>query len=74
MDELPVMGRGGGVILQRYAQGGLADVTTLSLEEGLTWSTAAGTRTEKDIREWVGKRAQSGQLPFRGFTKANTFK
>ena len=74
MDELPVMGRGGGVILQRYAQGGLADVTTLSLEEGLTWSTAAGTRTEKEIGDWVGKRAQSGQLPFRGFTKANAFR
>jgi len=74
MDELPVMGRGGGVILQRYAQGGLADVTTLSLEEGLTWLTAAGTRTEKEIGDWVGKRAQSGQLPFRGFTKANAFR
>jgi topoisomerase IV subunit A len=73
LEELPVMGRGGGVILQRYSQGGLADVTTLSLNEGLTWSTAGGVRTEKDIADWVGKRAQSGQLPFRGFTKGNTF-
>ncbi len=74
IDELPVMGRGGGVIFQRYAQGGLADITTLSLDEGLTWSTAAGVRTEKNIADWVGKRAQAGQLPFRGFTKANKFR
>ncbi len=74
MDELPTMGRGGGVFVQRYSQGGLADITTLSLDEGLTWSTAAGTRTEKNIDEWVGKRAQAGQLPFKGFTKANKFK
>jgi topoisomerase-4 subunit A len=74
MDELPTMGRGAGVILQRYSHGGLADITTLSLEEGLTWSTAAGVRTEKNIKDWVGKRAQAGQLPFKGFTKANKFR
>jgi len=74
MTELPTMARGGGVFLQRYAQGGLADVTTLSLEQGLTWETAAGVRTEKNIGEWVGKRAQAGQLPFKGFTKASKFK
>ena len=74
LDELPVMGRGSGVIMQRYAQGGLADVTTLNLKEGLTWQTRAGVRGESNIKTWVGKRAQAGQLPFKGFPKANRFK
>ncbi len=74
LDELPTMGRGSGVIMQRYAQGGLADVTTLNLKEGLTWQTRAGVRGESNIKTWVGKRAQAGQLPFKGFPKANRFK
>ena len=74
LDELPTMSRGQGVILQRYSQGGLADINTLKLEEGLTWQTASGTRTETNIGEWVGKRAQAGQAPFKGFPKANSFK
>ena len=74
LDELPIMGRGQGVILQRYSQGGLADINTLKLKEGLTWKTASGVRTETNIRDWVGKRAQVGQVPFKGFPKANSFK
>ena len=74
LDELPTMGRGQGVLLQRYSQGGLADINTLKLEEGLTWQTAGGIRTEPNIGEWVGKRAQAGQAPFKGFPKANSFK
>ena len=73
LDELPTMGRGRGVILQRYASGGLADVTTLKLTEGLTWQTAAGTRTETAIQPWLGKRAQAGLLPPKGFTRSNKF-
>ena len=74
LEELPTMGRGAGVILQRYAQGGLADVTTLNLKEGLTWQTGAGVRSETNIKTWLGKRAQAGQLPFKGFPKSNRFK
>jgi len=73
LDELPEMTRGSGVIMQRYSQGGLADVTTLNLKEGLSWQTGAGVRTETNIKTWVGKRAQAGQLPFKGFTKGNKF-
>lgn len=74
LNELPTMGRGQGVMLQRYSQGGLADINTLALAEGLTWKTAGGVRTEPNIGEWVGKRAQAGQLPFKGFPKSNSFK
>ena len=68
------MGRGGGVIMQRYTTGGLNDVTTLNLKEGLTWHTGAGVRCETNIKKWVGKRAQAGQLPFKGFPKATRFR
>ncbi|MCP5372781.1 MAG: DNA topoisomerase IV subunit A [Hyphomicrobiales bacterium] len=73
MAELPEMARGRGVILQRYAKGGLADVTTLTLAEGLPWRTGAGLHMEKKIDDWIGKRAQAGQLPPKGFPRANRF-
>jgi len=71
--DLPVMARGRGVILQRYAKGGLADVTTLNLKEGLTWRSGNGWRTDPDIKNWIGKRAQAGLLPPKGFSRANRF-
>ena len=52
LDELPEMGRGKGVRLQKYKDGGLSDVRTFVLAEGLSWLDPAGrTRTETDLRE-----------------------
>ncbi|MBO0750221.1 MAG: DNA topoisomerase IV subunit A, partial [Porphyrobacter sp.] len=54
LEELPVMTRGQGVTLQRYRDGGLADATTLKLDEGLSWQMggeSGRTRTE-EVREW----------------------
>jgi len=74
LDELPEMTRGRGVILQKYKDGGLADVKTFALKEGLTWAAGAGrVRTETQIREWVGKRAQAGRMPPAGFPRSNRF-
>ncbi|MGF1611669.1 MAG: DNA topoisomerase IV subunit A [Kiloniellales bacterium] len=74
LEELPVMGRGRGVILQRYKDGGLSDTKTFTLAEGLTWAAGAGrVRTETDLRAWIGKRGQSGRLPPTGFPKSNKF-
>jgi len=73
VDEVPEMGRGRGVILQRYKDGGLADVKTFAKAEGLSWKTGDRTRTETDLLAWEGKRAQAGRLPPRGFAKANRF-
>jgi len=73
MDELPVMSRGRGVILQRYKNGGLADAKTMTLADGLTWQTGSGVRTEADIKSWQGKRAQAGLLVPKGFARANRF-
>jgi len=72
--ELPVMGRGRGVILQRYNKGGRADVATLDVKEGLSWrSGQQGVRTETDIKRWIGKRAQAGLVVPKGFARANRF-
>ncbi len=73
LDELPVMTRGRGVILQRYKKGGLVDVTTLKLDEGLTWRSGKGFRTDPEIERWIGKRSQAGQLPPKGFPRGNRF-
>ncbi|WP_299791430.1 DNA topoisomerase IV subunit A [uncultured Marivita sp.] len=74
LDELPEMGRGKGVRLQKYKDGGLSDATTFTLGEGLTWRDPAGrTRTETDLGEWTGKRASAGRMAPRGFPRDNTF-
>jgi topoisomerase-4 subunit A len=68
------MGRGRGVILQRYRQGGLSDVKTFALAEGLSWAAgAARVRTETDLTAWVGNRAAAGRLPPHGFPRSNRF-
>ncbi|WP_438987949.1 DNA topoisomerase IV subunit A [Marivivens donghaensis] len=74
IDELPEMGRGKGVRLQKYKDGGLSDATTFALAEGLSWLDPAGrTRTESDLAEWLGKRAGSGRMAPRGFPRDNRF-
>ncbi len=73
-DELPEMTRGRGVILQRYNKGGLADVTSFTMKEGLSWQIGDRTRTETKLANWVGKRAQAGRVVPRGFSKNNRFR
>ncbi len=73
LSEVPEMGRGRGVILQRYKDGGLSDLKTFSLSEGLTWRRGDQTRTETDLRAWIGARAQAGRIVPRGFPQNNRF-
>jgi len=74
LSELPEMGRGKGVRLQKYKDGGLSDATTFALEDGLSWRDPAGrTRTETDLAEWTGKRAGTGRMAPRGFPRDNRF-
>ena len=73
LEELPEMTRGRGVFLQRYKDGGLADVKTFTFAGGLSWKTGDRTRTETDLLAWQGKRSQAGRLPPKGFAKANRF-
>ncbi len=74
LSELPEMGRGKGVRLQRYKDGGLSDATTFDLDDGLSWLDPAGRRrTEADLAEWLGARASAGRMAPRGFPKENRF-
>ena len=74
LDELPEMGRGKGVRLQKFKDGGLADAKFITLSVGLSWQDPAGrTRTETDLAEWIGKRAGSGRMAPRGFPRDNRF-
>jgi len=74
IEELPEMARGKGVRLQKYKDGGLSDVTTLHIANGLSWLDPAGrTRTETDLTEWVAKRASAGRMAPRGFPRDNKF-
>jgi topoisomerase-4 subunit A len=74
--ELPEMGRGKGVRLQRYKDGGLADATSFDLAQGLSWKDPAGrtrTVTGGELAEWIGARAGAGRMAPRGFPRENRF-
>ena len=73
LEALPEMTRGRGVKLQSYKDGGLCDVSTFALKEGLSWKTGAGVRTETDIKTYIGKRSQAGRLVMRGFPRNGRF-
>lgn len=74
VEEIPVMSRGRGVMLQRYKEGGLADAKFLNLSEGLSWRQGESrTRTETDLTSWLGTRAGTGRLVPPGFPKNNKF-
>lgn len=75
--QLPEMGRGKGVRLQRYKDGGLSDAKVFTLAEGLTWRDTSGrtwTVGAAELKEWVGNRAEAGRLPPKGFPKSNRFR
>ncbi len=71
--DLPEMGRGRGVILQKYKDGTLSDVKAFKLKEGLVWKSGDRDRTETDLRSWVGERAQAGRIAPNGFARSNRF-
>jgi topoisomerase IV subunit A len=76
LEELPVLAKGQGVTLQRYRDGGLADATTLKLDEGLSWRMGGDSgrvRTESDMRLWKVARGAAGRLPPQGFPRDNKF-
>ena len=73
LEQVPEMTRGGGVILQRYRDGGMADAKVFRLADGLTWRLGERTRTETNLRDWLGERAQAGRLPPAGFPRTPRF-
>ena len=73
LDEVPVMGRGRGVALQKYTDGSLADVTTFTFAQGLSWKSGERTRVETDMSLWKAHRGTTGRTPPNGFPKNNRF-
>ncbi|MEH6835147.1 MULTISPECIES: DNA topoisomerase IV subunit A [Falsihalocynthiibacter] len=74
VDELPEMGRGKGVRLQKFKDGGLSDARAFNIADGLTWHDPAGrTRTVTELADWLGKRAATGRMAPRGFPHDNKF-
>ncbi|MBS1302182.1 DNA topoisomerase IV subunit A [Loktanella sp. SALINAS62] len=85
VDELPEMGRGKGVRLQKYKRvfgkqgtleldGGLGDVTTFDWNAGLSWTMGGGkTRTQEDMSDWKAARGSVGKRAPHGFPKSNRF-
>lgn len=85
VEDLPEMGRGKGVRIQKYNKargkqgmleldGGLSDITTFDWDDGLSWEMGGGrTRTEADMTDWKGARAGVGKRPPHGFPKNNRF-
>jgi topoisomerase-4 subunit A len=74
--ELPEMGRGQGVQLQRYRDGGLSDAASFRFAEGLSWSMggeSGRTRTEADLNAWRTARGAAGRMPPMGFPRDNRF-
>ncbi len=73
LEQVPEMARGAGVILQRYRDGALVDAKVFRLADGLSWKLGEKTRTEMNLREWIGERGQSGRLPPSGFPRIPRF-
>lgn len=74
VDELPTLSRGKGVRLQKYKDGGLADIATFTALEGLSYLDASSRRNS--VNDWhllEGKRAQAGRMAPRGFSRAGLF-
>ena len=73
LNQVPELARGSGVQLQRYKDGGLADVKIFRLADGLTWKLGDRVRTETDLRPWLAERGTAGRLPPNGFPKSPKF-
>ena len=72
LEQVPEMGRGRGVTLQKSKNDRLSDAQAFKLAEGLPW----GNRTipANELKFWRGERAQAGRMPEKGWPRAKRFK
>ena len=72
IDQVPEMGRGRGVLLQKSKGDRLSDAQAFVLSDGLPW----GNRTipASELKFWRGERAQAGRMPEKGWPRAKRFK
>jgi topoisomerase-4 subunit A len=72
IDQVPEMGRGRGVTLQRSKADRLSDAQAFRLEDGLSWSNQVIAAA--DLKFWRGERAQAGKMREKGWPRALKFK
>ena len=76
LSEIPEMARGKGVRLQKYKDGGVLDLKTFSVADGLSWQDSADrtfTRSREELAEWFGARASAGRIAPKGFPRTGKF-
>ncbi|MCD2325257.1 DNA topoisomerase IV subunit A [Sphingomonas sp. IC-56] len=74
--EVAELARGQGVQLQRYRDGGLSDVITFKMADGLRWRMGGEqgrVRSEADVSPWRAARGAAGRMPPTGFPRDNRF-
>jgi topoisomerase-4 subunit A len=72
LEEVPELGRGQGVYLQRYKDGGLIDAATFTWKAGL--KDENGRLFEaSELKDWRGERSQAGRIVPRGWAKSGKF-
>ena len=71
-DEVPELGRGQGVYLQRYKDGALIDAVAFTWKEGLKDENGR-LFSPSELKDWRGERAQSGRIVPRGWAKSGKF-
>jgi topoisomerase-4 subunit A len=72
LPEVPELGRGQGVFLQKYKDGGLTDAIAFTWKAGLKDANGR-TFAPSELKEWKGARAQAGRIVPRGFSKSGRF-
>jgi len=75
-DQIAEMTRGKGVRLQRYKDGGVGDIKTFNIADGLTWRDSADrvhSRSREELLEWIGDRAAAGRMVPKGFPRTGKF-
>ena len=72
IEEVPELGRGQGVFLQRYKDGALLDAVAFTWKAGL--KDENGRLFEaSELKDWRGERAQAGRVVPRGWAKSGRF-
>ena len=61
-NELPILKKGVGVLLQKVIKNHLSDIQSFELSEGISWKYGKSEKTEKNLDFWIGKRSQVGKF------------
>ena len=71
-DEVPELGRGQGVYLQRYKDGALIDAVAFTWKDGLKDENGR-LFSPSELKDWRGERSQAGRIVPRGWAKSGRF-